>query len=202
MTTYNVHLYREMRLLFERIEADTPEAAASIARETLTDDANDIEDCNGEDLGALVDVIGDEDYSQSVTIDFEAERHRKAAAKLLDALRWITRCPMISGPVGTTAYIVSDERMAQALTAVAEAEAAGILPAVTRSERFRFTHEPEENPDRAYVLVDGLFDIKIVRTAEGIVIDAYSKDGIDIVGTMTVWEEDMAEPEPDAGEGA
>jgi hypothetical protein len=31
MTTYNVHLYREMRLDFGGIEADTPEAAAAIA---------------------------------------------------------------------------------------------------------------------------------------------------------------------------
>ena len=28
MTLYNVHIYREVRLMFENIEADTPEAAA------------------------------------------------------------------------------------------------------------------------------------------------------------------------------
>lgn len=129
MPKFNVHLYREMKLWFPGIEADTTEAAAAIAREKPTADADDIEDCNGEDLAALIDVAGDEDYSQSVTIDFEAERQRKAAAKLLDALRWIIRCPKIRGPVGTTAYIVSDERMTQAGTAVAEASAAGIAPA-------------------------------------------------------------------------
>ena len=86
MTLYNVHLYREMRLLFKRIEAETPEAAAAIARDRLTEDADDIDDCDGEDLAALVDVVGDDQYEQSVMIDFEAERLRKAAPELLAAL--------------------------------------------------------------------------------------------------------------------
>lgn len=200
MTIFNIHIYREMRLRFDGIEADTPEAAAAIARDKPTDAANVIDDCEGRSFSALVDVQGDEDYEQSQVIDFEEERQCQAAPKLLDALRWITRCAKNRGPVGTTAYIVSDERMAQAQAAVEEADAAGILPAAARSERFRFTHDPKENPDRVYVLVDGLFDIKIVRTAEGIVIDAYAKDGLDIVGTMTVWEEDLAKP--DAAEEA
>src|SRR4051812_44198946 len=86
MTIYNVHIYREMRIVFGGIEAETPEAAAAIARDKPTGDADDIEDCNGDDLGALVDVNGDEDYTQSVSIDFESERHRKAALKLLASL--------------------------------------------------------------------------------------------------------------------
>ena len=128
MTTYNVHIYREMRLRFDGIEADTPEAAASIARNKPTDAADEIDDCEGMTLSALVDLVGDEEYEESVFIDFEPERLCKAAPKLLDALRWITCCPMIQAPFGTTAYIVSDERMAQARVAVAEADAAGILP--------------------------------------------------------------------------
>jgi len=86
MTLYNVHIYREMRLAFEGIEADTPEAAAAIARDGMTSDANDIDDCDGEDFAALVDVIGDDEFEKSVTIDFEAERLRKAAPNLLEAL--------------------------------------------------------------------------------------------------------------------
>jgi hypothetical protein len=270
MTIYNVHVYREMRIKFDGIEAPTPEAAAAIAAGKPTDEAADIADCEGENLAALVDVVGDEEYEQSRAIDFEPERLRKAASRLLDALRCITCCPMIQGPIGTTAYIVSDERMAQARAsiaeaddaaiasqpsapsllsalnavlpyaeseaeslyecwrrdgdlqikdasercrraienaqaAVAEAKAAGIPPLSATGERpsrFRFTHEPEENPDRAYVLVDGKFDVKIVRTDEGIVIDAYSGDGIDDVSTLTLWYEDVAEPEHDAAEGA
>ena len=86
MTLYNVHIYREVRLMFENIEADTPEAAASIARDGLTSDADDIEDCDGDDLTALIDVAGDDEFTQSVNIDFEPERLRKAALKLLEAL--------------------------------------------------------------------------------------------------------------------
>lgn len=89
MTQYTVHLYREMRVSYAGIEADTPEAAAAIAHDRATDEADNIEDCNGCDLSALVDVAGNEDYSQSVTIDFEAERARKAAALLLNACRLI-----------------------------------------------------------------------------------------------------------------
>jgi hypothetical protein len=86
MTNYIVHIYREMRLVFEGIEADTPEAAAAIARDKLTGDADDIESCDGETFAALVDVAGDKEYGQSRTIDFEPERQRKAAPKLLATL--------------------------------------------------------------------------------------------------------------------
>ena len=43
MNHYIVHLYREMRLTFADIEADTPEAAAAFARDKATGDADDIE---------------------------------------------------------------------------------------------------------------------------------------------------------------
>jgi hypothetical protein len=78
-----------MRLAFERIEAESPEAAAAIASDKPTEDADDIDDCNGEDFGALVDVAGDDRYERSVMIDFEAERLRQAAPKLLVALQQI-----------------------------------------------------------------------------------------------------------------
>ena len=128
MTTYNVSIIRKMRLAFGGIVADSHEQAAAYARHQPTDQADSIDDCDGENLAALVDVAGDEEHRHTRTIDFEPERQRKAAAKLQDALRWITRCPKIKGPVGTTAYIVSDERMAQAHAAVAEADAADIAP--------------------------------------------------------------------------
>ena len=65
MTTYNVHIYREMRLVFGGIEAGSPEAAASIARDKTTGEADSIDDCEGETIAALVDVQGDEEYEQS-----------------------------------------------------------------------------------------------------------------------------------------
>jgi hypothetical protein len=77
MKRYNVHLYREMRLVFDNIEANSPETAAAIARNKPTSEAAEINDCDGLDLSALVDEIGDDEYRRSVTIDFEAERLRK-----------------------------------------------------------------------------------------------------------------------------
>jgi hypothetical protein len=84
---YTIHIYREMKLRFDGIEADTPEAAAAIAQGKPTGDADDIDDCDGEDFAALVDVALDEEFEQSRTIDFEPERQRKNAPKLLEALK-------------------------------------------------------------------------------------------------------------------
>ena len=86
MTLYNVHIYREMRLFFPTVQARTPEEAAVKARDFGTADADEITSCDGETLAALVDVVGDDQYEQSVMIDFETERFRKAAPELLDAI--------------------------------------------------------------------------------------------------------------------
>jgi hypothetical protein len=71
MTRYNVHIYREMKLRFDRIEAPTPEAAANIARDKPSEDADDIAPCDGETFSALVDVVGEEDFSGSQVFDFD-----------------------------------------------------------------------------------------------------------------------------------
>jgi hypothetical protein len=89
MTRYNVHIYREMRLFFPGIEATTPEEAANLAGGKPTYEAEYTEDCDGENLSALVDVVGDDEFAQSVTIDFEPERTRKASALLIEALAWL-----------------------------------------------------------------------------------------------------------------
>ena len=197
MTEYIVHLYREMRLTFTGIEADTPQAAAEIVHGKPTDEAGNVEDCDRTDLSALVDTAGDEDYSQSVTIDFEPERSHKAAAKLLAALE------AAEGFVHWALEHGSDEPATAAAlefirTTVAAAKAAEIpsppAPAAPPA-RFEIEHDPQENPDRAYVLVDGKFDVAILRTGEGIVIDVYPKDWIDPIDTMTVWDEQVAELE-------
>lgn len=86
MSLYTVHIYREMRLRFDEIKAKTPEAAAAIARERLLHEADHVDDCDGETFAALVDEECDHDYEHSKTIDFEPERQRKAAPKLLVAL--------------------------------------------------------------------------------------------------------------------
>ena len=87
MTLYNVHIYREMRLHFPGITADTPEQAARVAADKPTADAEFAEDCEGENLAALIDVAGDDEFTQSVTLDFEPERLRKLAPDLLQALQ-------------------------------------------------------------------------------------------------------------------
>ncbi len=65
MPRYNVHLYREMRLFFENVEADNPEEALKKVMDTPADQA-ECHDCEGENLSALVDVVGDPDYKNSV----------------------------------------------------------------------------------------------------------------------------------------
>jgi hypothetical protein len=88
MNTYNVHIYREMRLFFPGIEADTTEEAAKIAASKDFEDAEDFSDCDGENLAALVDLAGDEDFSESVTVDLNHDAQiNKAQAHLLDLLR-------------------------------------------------------------------------------------------------------------------
>jgi len=83
----DVHLYRELRLLFEGIEAASAEEAADIARRRSHEEAHFIDDCHGEDFAALVDVTGADSYEQSRFIAFEAERLRQAAPKLLEAVQ-------------------------------------------------------------------------------------------------------------------
>jgi hypothetical protein len=91
MTLYNVHIYREMRLKFDGIEAPTPEEAAQAAGELSLKVADDFDECDGETFTALMDVIGDENYQHSVTIDFEPERRRKATAQLLEVCETLAR---------------------------------------------------------------------------------------------------------------
>jgi hypothetical protein len=117
MMIFNVHIFREMRLVFGGIEADTHEAAAAVARDKATDQADAIDDCDGETIAALVDVAGDEEYEQTRLIDFEPERERKAASKLLAACRMVV-ARWERGDLAEAARACS--------AAIAEAEAAGI----------------------------------------------------------------------------
>jgi hypothetical protein len=71
MQTYNVHIYREMRLYFPGIQAESHEAASRIAADKCTDEADYVEDCQGENLSALVDVEGDAEYLHTRMIDFQ-----------------------------------------------------------------------------------------------------------------------------------
>jgi hypothetical protein len=122
MTIYNVHIYREMRLYFPGIDAGTPEEAARIAADRLTGEAETVEDCDGESLAALVDVAGDEDFSQSVAIDFEPERQRKAAPELLDALNYLLEQTVdMDLKYGISLSEGEEDARAKALAAIAKA---------------------------------------------------------------------------------
>ena len=74
MKTYNVHIYREMRLFFPGIVASTAEEAATLAADMPSGAARALEDCDGENLAALVGVIGREDRQQNWMIDFDPVR--------------------------------------------------------------------------------------------------------------------------------
>jgi len=84
MQTYDVHIYREMRLFFPDIVASTAEEAARRAAEMPSDAAQALEDCDGKNLAALVIVIGREDGRQHWMIDFDPVR--AMAPDLLTAL--------------------------------------------------------------------------------------------------------------------
>ena len=86
MKTYNVHIYREMRLYYPGIEAESHEAAAYIAVAKCSDEAETLEDCEGENLAALVDVEGDAEYEQSKVIDFMPTLLRNHAEDMLGAI--------------------------------------------------------------------------------------------------------------------
>jgi hypothetical protein len=131
---YNVHIYREMRLMFAGIEADTPDAAAAIARDRLTEDADSIDDCDGQDLGALVDEAGDEEYERSVLIDFACERERKAAADMLAALRAFTEADQLAEECGEWKWENLAHAFALARAAVARA---GALPTLAEQPAHR-----------------------------------------------------------------
>lgn len=83
---YHVHIYREMRLYFPRISAPSAEEAAQLAESRPTDEAESVEDCDGETLAALVDVDGDAEYALSRIVDFEPTRLRHSASVLVAAL--------------------------------------------------------------------------------------------------------------------
>jgi len=192
--TYNVHIYREMRLVFGGIEADTPEAAATIARDKPTGEADSIDDCEGESLSALVDVQGDEDYEDSRFIDFELERQRKAAPRMLAALRAFIEADAMAGECHEWKWENLEYAFGLARDAVAEAEAACPPPAVAapgQPTRFEIEHDPAENSDRVYVLVDGKFDIAIIRTDEGVVVDVHPKDEFETVATTYAFDSNV-----------
>jgi hypothetical protein len=115
MTTYNVHLYRQMRLYFPNIHADTHSEAATIAAAKDATEANLIDDCDGTNIAALVDVLGDADYENTklVSLDpiVDAAHHLQAALEELLAVTPATT----QEPRDAARYLKAKERARAAL---------------------------------------------------------------------------------------
>jgi hypothetical protein len=58
--------------------------------------------------------------------------------------------------------------------------------------KFEYSPPEDDNEDRVYVRVDDIFDISILRVEEGIVINVYDNDEIDLLGTLAVGEDSLA----------
>lgn len=52
----------------------------------------------------------------------------------------------------------------------------------------KFDIEKDLEPNRMYVMVDDKFDVRIVRTDEGIVIDVYPYDGMEAVASTYAFD--------------
>ncbi len=125
MTLFNVHIYREMRLFFSNIDATTPQEAAAKARDLDTADADDITSCDGQTIAALIDVVGDDEFTHSVIIDFEHEQMRKAAPQLLEALHYLLEQTVdMDLKYGITLTEGEEDARTKALGAIAQATAA------------------------------------------------------------------------------
>jgi hypothetical protein len=124
MTTYNVHIHREVLLTYGDVEADSPEDAASTARGFATGGADRIDDC--EDLSARVELDDPARHQPLVTLDFPAGRQRKAAAKLLDSLKNVLDSYCYWLPRYGDKEAINSLMVKKAQAAIAEAETSGI----------------------------------------------------------------------------
>jgi hypothetical protein len=104
---YRVHIYREMRLVFDGIEAETPEAAARVAGNKHFDECDDWSDCEGENLSALVDHAPHE----GTWINFEAGRLLDAGSKLIAMLNGLL--PEVDSEIEQRQHGGNDEDWAQ-----------------------------------------------------------------------------------------
>ena len=86
MPKFRVHAYREMRLVFDEINADTPEAAAHIASGKPFAESDSCNDCEGTTLSALVDEAAEGQEGVAI-VDFQDGRWLRAGPRMLAALQ-------------------------------------------------------------------------------------------------------------------
>lgn len=63
---------------------------------------------------------------------------------------------------------------------------------------FEIEHLPEESPDRVYVMVDGKYDVVIVRTEDGLVVRVFPHDWDYPIDNLQVLDSDVEELESQA----
>lgn len=68
-----------------------------------------------------------------------------------------------------------------------------VLARLAEPSRFAIEHNPAQNSDRLYVLVDDKFGVAIIRTDEGVVVDVYPKNGFDTIASTYAFDSDAEE---------
>ena len=59
--------------------------------------------------------------------------------------------------------------------------------------KFQYTPQEDTNEDRVYVKIDDIFDVSLLRTEEGLIIDVYDNNSeIYLLGTLAIDESDLA----------
>jgi hypothetical protein len=59
----------------------------------------------------------------------------------------------------------------------------------------KFDIEKDEEPNRMYVMVDDKFDVRIIRTDEGLIVDIYPYDGMEAFASTYAFDSDVESDE-------
>ena len=189
------------------VEAESPEQALELARSKVHDEP--AEECdNGYDWDRF--RVCDAEDNERLTFppiaiardsspgaDEAAEPRGEAVPELLDALaisEGIVQWAFDHGadPEATAAAL---KYMRAVIARAHSACPSSSLDIAGRRSLFEMEQKPQKSFDRAWVKVDGRFDVAIIRTNEGIVIDVYPKEWDNPIDTMTVWDEQVTEIE-------
>jgi hypothetical protein len=127
MPTYTVHIYREMRVKFAGVEAESIAEAAREAAALRTDDG--VDDCDGANLYALVDLEGDEDFEHSENVVFEAGRMLDLGPKMQEVLEaLVSRIEEEVYLPSVTCHFIDALEDARSAIAAANGEVLPLLP--------------------------------------------------------------------------
>ena len=124
--SFDVQFMFEHGYYWQVIDAETIEQALCQAEGIVAEDGERLSDIrsdtsNYDDVGEIegIEVRGTRKFLRWTSDDVKL---RSAAPELLSALEWICNCARINAPAGTKAYIISDQKMAEARAAIAKAK--------------------------------------------------------------------------------